>query len=158
MVYFITIAALKEVSYINSNVDDEQLKIIIQRVQNIHLAEMLNNTFYDHLATAISGSSLTAKETTLISTYLQPYIVCLSEIKATVFLKTQLRKKTVGQNNDEFMTSNSKELLNDLNSEKVVFENNIKKFLNDNQNDFPLYFNNTECDVDRVFNVNINFI
>lgn len=119
---------------------------------------MLNNTFYDHLATAISGSSLTAKETTLISTYLQPYIVCLSEIKATVFLKTQLRKKTVGQNNDEFMTSNSKELLNDLNSEKVVFENNIKKFLNDNQNDFPLYFNNTECDVDRVFNVNINFI
>ena len=158
MVYFITISALKEVSYINSNVDDEQLKIIIQRVQNIHLSEMLNKTFYDHLINAVEGVTLTAKETTLISTYLQPYIVCLSEIKATVFLKTQIRKKTVGQNNDEYMTSSSKELLNDLNAEKVVFENNIKRFLSDNEVDFPLYFNSTDDNCNKVYNVNINFI
>ena len=158
MVYFITISALKEVSYINNNVDDEQLKIIIQRVQNVHLSEMLNKTFYDHLIDAVDNATLTAKETTLISTYLQPYIVCLSEIKATVFLKTQIRKKTVGQNNDEYMTSSSKELLNDLNAEKVVFENNIKRFLSDNEVDFPLYFNKIDCNSDKVFNVNINFI
>ena len=158
MVYFITISALKEVSYINNNVDDEQLKIIIQRVQNVHLSEMLNKTFYDHLIDAVDNATLTAKETTLISTYLQPYIVCLSEIKATVFLKTQIRKKTVGQNNDEYMTSSSKELLNDLNAEKVVFENNIKRFLSDNEADFPLYFNSTDDNCNKVYNVNINFI
>ncbi len=158
MVYFITIAALKEVSYIDSNVDDEQLKIIIQRVQNVHLSEMLNKTFYDHLITAVGAVTLTAKETTLISTYLQPLIVCLSEIKATVFLKTQIRKKGVGQNSDEYMTSSSKELLNDLNSEKVVFENNIKRFLSDNEADFPLYFNRLDTNCDKVYNVNINFI
>jgi hypothetical protein len=154
MVYFLTISTLKSESYINNNVDDEQLKIFLQRVQKVHLASLLGNEFYAHLVDAIENTTLTAAETTLISDYLKPLIISLTEIKATVFLKTQFRKKTVGENNDEFMRSSSKDLLNDLYSEKKKFENDVLNYLCDNSTDFPLFVNSTT----NGYNNNIAFV
>jgi len=68
-------------------------------------------------------------------------------------LKTQFRKKTVGQNNDEFITSSSKELINNLNEERVSSENKIKDFLCEFQSDFPIYSNGSS----ESFNTNIEF-
>jgi len=49
MVFFISTTELKDNSYINNNVDDEQLRIIISRVQNVNIASLLGQKFFDSL-------------------------------------------------------------------------------------------------------------
>lgn len=155
MIFYTTIAKLKDNSYINNNVDDEQLKIILQRVQTVYLDDILCKDLNKRLLEGISNSNLTAKETDLINNYLQPVVTVLCEIKATTMLKFQMRKKTVGTNKDEFIDSvNSTKLFDELNEEKSKLVNNMTRFIKENKADFPTY----NCFVSEDFNINISFV
>jgi len=155
MIFFLKISYLKDNSYINNNVDDEQLKQMLARTQNVHVAEILGNKFYKHLLEQVEAETLTAEEDTLIKDYLRPLIITIVELKALSFLRSQIRKKTVGQNKDEYMESgSSKDIRQELNAERTKFENNLKDYLHENASYFPLYIGKNR----RNYNINISFI
>lgn len=155
MIFYTSIAKLKDNSYISNNVDDEQLRIILMRTQLVEVDKLLGKELNNKLLNAISTNTLTAKEIDFIDNYLFFFITTICEIKALTFLKFQMKKKGVGTNSDEFfVTANPENLLNEMNEEKVVFINNILRFLKENKADFPLF----KGDASENFNININFV
>ena len=51
LTYFITPSKLKELSFINENVEDSIVKPVIQRVQRLHIEKLLGTPLYKKMVT-----------------------------------------------------------------------------------------------------------
>ena len=94
-VLFISEQRLKSLTAIHENVQPEDIMPYVVMAQDIYVQELLGTTFYNALKAAVSGSTLTAKETTLIDDYIAPTTANYSLYLALPTLNYKIKNKSV---------------------------------------------------------------
>lgn len=136
----VTVGQIKAKSLINGNVDAAKLSVIINRVQDIYISEVLGKQFYNSL---IASTTYTTAEQTLINDYLFYYLMLRTEIESCVHFNWDMRNKSVGSSSDQYAAAGDwdsiEKLKNELSKQAHVYKNNLIEFLIANKTDFPLY-------------------
>ena len=142
---FIAPTEIKATTIVDENVDEKLIRTVIEEAQNIHLHPMVGTGLFDELKTQISANTLTALNTTLLQTYLQPalkYWVLYEGID--VFVYKFMNKSVVKKNGENSTVVDIDELrrLQDRFRDKAEwYSERATKYLQENQSDYPLYYN-----------------
>ena len=108
--YLILLADLKDNSMIHGNVQDTELKNILFRVQDMEIQPILGTKLYKKLLDDIeaydngNGTPIPANYKILLEGYVIPALIPYVEYSCIPFLTTKIKAKSVGSNNDEFLT------------------------------------------------------
>lgn len=104
-VIFISIKYIKDNTAIEQNVDDSKITPYIRKAQNVYIMQLLGESFYNHLVTAVAGSSLTAQEDAFIRQYLQPTLAEYAFYEMYPFLGIKTTNKGQSKENSEFSSN-----------------------------------------------------
>jgi hypothetical protein len=141
----ITTAKVKDISYIDKNVEDSILKITIQRVQDNIIQPIIGTSLYKRLLAGITANDLNSDEETLLNDYIAPCIASACDYKIIYPAIYKTRNKTVGANRDEIMTnagtSEATELRNEYRKDFEPYRLALIGFLKDNETLYPEYYN-----------------
>jgi len=147
--YFIDIDDLKDIALINRNVNDEILKVIVQRVQKAVIRPVTGTALYKRLSQGIDDTinagpnPLNNNEKLLLNDYIHPLLAAACDRKAINALTYEIRSKTVGKAQDEHiqavLESENLRLDNDIRQDVRVARDELIAFLKDNCDDYPEY-------------------
>lgn len=146
-VKFIGTSYLKTHTTIQENVDDNILVPFIEKAQDLHIQQALGSSFYNHLKNAITGSTLTSAETTLIREYIQPALCEWTLYEVLPHIQYKLTNKSVSQQSSEFSQPSTLEdikyLRNTVRDMAEFFLKRLNKQLCDYPNLYPAFLNPT---------------
>jgi len=142
-VLFISEARLKSLTAVHDNVEPDDLMPYVVQAQDIYLQDVLGTKFYQSLKTAVSASTLTAAETTLIEDYISPAIANYSLYLAIPTLNYKFKNKSI-------LNPSSEESLNTGFDEMKYLRENVldtaqfymtrtQEYICDNSTEFPDY-------------------
>lgn len=144
-VLFISEAKLKSVTAIHENVEPDDLMPYVVQAQDIYVQDILGTKFYNNLKTAVSGSTLTAAETTLIDNYLSPMLANYALYLALPTLNYKMKNKAVLNPTSEESNSTTldeiKYLRQAVQDTAQFYQQRTLDYLRDNPNSFPDYMN-----------------
>jgi len=147
MIPLITIAAIKEISLVNSNVDAKKFAIIVERVQDVAIRDVLGDDLYQHI---LAATTYTAAEQILVDEYILKYLTVSVEIESALHYNYDIRNKSVGRASDEYVSAGDftdiDKLQNNLNKTANHYRNLMIDYLNNNSTDFPLWENSCYFD------------
>jgi len=143
MRFLIDIDSLKKLSLIHGNVEVSAIRPILKRSQDMYIEPVLGSDFYNHLLDAVENSTLTAEETLLIEDYIAIVLSISCEIRMRNAITTEIRNIGTGNASDpNFQAAN----INGIEREKDIsykdltfYKNRLKRFLCENEADYPLY-------------------
>jgi hypothetical protein len=142
---FMRTDALKGSSYVDENVDEKYIRVAIERAQYRYIRPIIGSGIYDQLQTQINAGTLTALNTTLLTSYIQPALEWWT-IRELVFPMTyKFNNKSVSKKNSD---NSSPIELNEALQLRDEFHNNaeeltesLRLYLLENDTDYPLYDN-----------------
>lgn len=94
-VLFISEQRLKALTAIHENVEPQDLMPFVVQAQDIYVQELLGTTFYNALKSAVTGSTLSTEESTLIDEYLAPTTANYALYLALPTLNYKIKNKSV---------------------------------------------------------------
>jgi len=94
---------LKQISLIHGNVEDSILTPTIRIVQDTMIEPIIGTSLYTRLLEGIDADDLNADEIILMDTYITPVMAMGCNIETVVHTTYQIRNKTTGITNDEFI-------------------------------------------------------
>ena len=151
--FLIPVDTIKEIGFTNTNVEDNIVSTALLRVQDINLRPILGTTFFKRLLKGVEDEDLNVDETFLISEYIHPWIIAMVDHKVTLHLLLEIRSKTVGTTNDQYMSSADErqmlKLQDSLLADAEVYKDVLIGYLKDNRALFPEY-NNYICSFENV--------
>lgn len=151
--YLITINDYKAIGFMHEDVPDDKIKVLIRRVQDVYLENILGTSLLDKLLDDIENSSLTGHYKTLADKYVRDAVVAFCDYEAVLFLKIKLTAKTVGSMSDEHMQSaddNDTDTIQDkLWKHAVRYANRLRGYLKEYSSDIDEY-NNPSTDLDKL--------
>src|SRR3990167_9412704 len=136
---------IKATTLIDENVDEKLIRTVIEESQNIHVHPIIGTGIFNELKTQINAGTLTAFNTTLISTYLQPalkYWVLFEGID--VFTYKFMNKSVVkrnGENSNAIDVDELRRLQDRFRDKAEWYSERATKYLQENEASFPLYYN-----------------
>lgn len=142
---FIRPDAIKANTYVDENVDEKALSVAIELAQQLYIEPIIGSGIFSELQTQIAAGSLTALNTTLLTTYIQPALEywTLHELVEPMTYKFQ-NKNVAKKNSDNSNPIELNEIIHLKNKFKNIAEyktNKIKLYLIENDTDYPLYGN-----------------
>jgi len=144
-VLFISEAKLKSVTAVHENVEADDLMPFVLQAQDIYIQELLGTSFYNSLKAAVSGSTLTAAETTLIDNYLSPTLANYSLYLALPTLNYKIKNKAVLNPTSEESISTTLEeikyLRQAVEDTAQFYSQRTIDYLKANETSFPDYLN-----------------
>lgn len=153
MEYLVDIETLKKRSYINSDVNDEIVRVTLKRVQDRYLEPAIGSPLFKRLLTGVRDSDLNTDEVYLIENYILDFLCVGCELKSSTHNNWKIRNKAVGTANDEHVNSNNVSEFNnyrdELRKDLSFYKNKLIGYLTDNDGKFPKYkeCNNKEEDI-----------
>ena len=155
---FISIEVLKDQSVINENVDSKLLQPTLIMVQDIYLKQVIGKELYAELITQVNAESVTALNTTLLTDYIQPYLInkVVSELVIDVNYKIKNKSLMVGSSdNAQPLDSSGMSIVQT--KYRLIAENyrvNLVDYLTENRLDYPLF----KCakNYSEIPNINVN--
>lgn len=155
---FISIEVLKDQSVINENVDSKLLQPTLIMVQDIYLKQVIGKDLYAELITQVNAESVTALNTTLLTDYIQPYLInkVVSELVIDVNYKIKNKALMVGSSdNAQPLDSSGMSIVQT--KYRNIAENyrvSLVDYLTDNYLDYPLF----KCakNYSEIPNINVN--
>ena len=155
---FISIEVLKDQSVINENVDSKLLQPTLIMVQDIYLKQVIGKELYAELITQVNAESVTALNTTLLTDYIQPYLInkVVSELVIDVNYKIKNKALMVGSSdNAQPLDSSGMSIVQT--KYRIIAENyrvNLVDYLTENRLDYPLF----RCakNYSEIPNINVN--
>lgn len=143
IIYFMEVDEIKQLGFVNTNVNDDVIGITLVRVQDIMLKSVLGRPFYQRLREGIKNEDLTPDEENLIDEYIKPFLVPAVEYECIPHIEMEIRAKTVGTTNDAtYQTvteSQSLKLEDRLRQHMNSYKEELKCYLHDNQKKFKLF-------------------
>ena len=143
--YLINPKTLKETAYVDENVDDKLLSNTIVYVQDLYILPKLGTGLLNELKTQIDAGTLTALNTTLLSTYVKPVFVylVLSELPIPMNMKlTNIGIVEKRSENSEPIAFNKIVAFGDkFKNIAEYYAERLKLYLCEHSNDYPLYLN-----------------
>lgn len=142
---FINPAQIKANTYVDENVDEKSLRVAIELAQQLNIEPIIGSGIYAELQTQITAGVLTALNTTLLTTYIQPALEywTLHELVEPMTYKFQ-NKNVARKNSDNSNPIDLDEVVHLKNKFKNIAEykqDKIKLYLIENSTDYPLYDN-----------------
>ena len=144
-VYFLNIDKLDESSPINSNVDPQILKPILYTAQDMYILPILGTALFEEVKAQIVAGTLTALNTTLLKTYIQPCLTWDIMYEAPINMTYKyMNKAVVKRSSDSSSVPDYDELIDvsNKNLEKAQFyAKRLEMYLITNEASYPLYLN-----------------
>lgn len=143
--YFISPAEIKASTYIDENVDDKLITPSIDIAQSLYMLPHLGTGLFDELKTQIGAGNLTALNTTLLGTYIVPAMKywTLYELVSPMtykFTNKSVVKKS-SENSEPITFTEVTALRDEFKNKAEWLTERLKKYLLENQTDYPLYTN-----------------
>jgi len=149
MVYFITEKFLKVYGIITSNVDASDFTPLIQFASKAFVKKQIGSYFFNDLLTKYNNQTLSQEEIELVE-IIQFAIAWRACGEAGVTLSWQLKNKGYQvQRDDQSEAPEAKtvwELYDHYIQKAQYFELELKQFLIDNKNDYPVYLDKLNKD------------
>jgi hypothetical protein len=155
---FIDIAVLKDQSVINENVDSKLLIPTLIAVQDVYLYGILGKNLYNELITQINAESVTPLNTTLLTDYIQPYLInkVLSQCVIDINYKFKNKALMVGSSDNAQPLDNSGMSLIQVKYANFAesYRGKLVDYLVENSTDYPLF----KCvkNYSEIPNINVN--
>lgn len=144
-VLFISEARLKSLTAIHDNVTPSDLMPYVLQGQDIYIQDLLGTSFYNSLKTAVSASTLTAAEDTLIDDYLSPTLANYALYLAIPTLNYKFKNKAVLNPTSEESNSTTLEeikyLRQSVQDAAQFYAERTIDYLKANDSEFPNYTN-----------------
>ena len=142
---FINPTSIKNTSFVDENVDEKYIRVAIERAQYRYIRPIIGSGIYDELQTQINAGTLTALNTTLLTTYIQPAMGwwTLKELVYPMLYKFQnknIAKKT-SDNSNPIDLDEAVQLRNEFQNQAEELTESIRLYLLENDTDYPLYDN-----------------
>jgi hypothetical protein len=159
-VYFSSLQQIKDNTLLDTNIQDKNVLIMQRNAENNFIQETLGTDLYVLLKQNIQGNTLTAKQRTLIESYILPYEYALIEmlsldellIKISDSIYTSTPPNTIQRTKDE------------LNGQKAHKERSVntacgflKNYIMKNIKDFPQYETNDNGGIPAKITQNYGF-
>lgn len=149
MVYFITEKFLKLYGIITSNVDASDFTPLIQFASKAFIKKQIGSYFFDDLLTKYNNQTLSPDEVELVE-IIQFAIAWRACADAGITLSWQLKNKgyqVQSDDNSESPEANTVwQLYNHYIQKAQYFELELKQFLIDNKNNYPVYLDKLNKD------------
>lgn len=123
--YMISLDILKRDSFIDENIEDSVLLVVLKRVQDLYIEPILGTPLYNAILDKIENDTMAVPYTTLMDDYILPYLYSACELVAVNHLNTQIRNKGVGKSSDEDISAASEQEMNYL---KRSFNDFLEKY------------------------------
>jgi Na+/H+ antiporter NhaB len=155
---FISIEVIKDQSVINENVDSKLLQPTLIMVQDIYLKQVIGKELYAELITQVNAESVSALNTTLLTDYIQPYLInkVVSELVIDVNYKIKNKALMVGSSDNAQPLDNTGMSIIQTKYRNIAenYRVNLVDYLLDNYTDYPLY----KCvkNYSEIPNINVN--
>lgn len=141
---------VKAFSSINDNVSVEILLPAIQISQDIGLQTLIGTKMLNHLKNAITGSTLTPAEVTLLDEYIAPYLIHRAywEVLPDIFMKAKNKGLIVGTTEQGSSASvGDMRYMRSIQQNRFEFyQTRLMEFIKNNQSDYPEYYNWSSTD------------
>jgi len=154
---FISENTLIENSVISENVSYTQLRPTIIKVQEMHIQPTVGSPLYNQLVTQVVAGSLSANNTTLMQTYIQPAIIQWMYFELPMVLAFKFMNKGMDRRNSTESTSMGDSeltrLMNKSKDDAQWYTERITRYLQENHTSFPLFDNPTVA-IDTIYPAN----
>ena len=144
-VLFISEARLKALTAVHDNVQPNDIMPFVLQSQDIYIQDILGTNLYNDLKTAVSASTTTAAEQTLINDYLSPTLANYAIYLALPSLNYKVKNKAVLNPTSEESTSTTLDEIKYLRGTVLdtaqFYAERTKDYLRDNNASFPAYNN-----------------
>ena len=149
MIYFCTENYIKTNGVITSNVDVTQFSPLVQFCSKAYVKPLIGTVFFNDLLTKYNNQTLSIDETTLVG-YIQPAILWRVCAQAGTTLSYQLTNKGyIKQSDDNGVAADLDEvsfMYSHYISEAILFEDELKKYLDLNKDLFPVFLSDDNKD------------
>ena len=148
-IYFITEKYIKNQGIITSNVDVSDFTPLVQYSAKAFIKKQIGSYFFNDLLEKYNNQTLDIYETSLVE-IIQYAILWRTCANASITLSYQLKNKGVMRQNGDNETSAEFEevtfIYDHYIQQAIYFEAELKQFLIDNKNDYPVYLDKLNKD------------
>lgn len=141
--YLILASDLKELGFIQGNVNESKLITVIKRVQDMYIEDILGTTLYEKLLS--DTPTFSGIYATLMSDYVTPCMVAYCDYESVIFLNIKMTAKNVGKVDDQATKSTGEDEMSRIEDRlykhAMKYKNRLAGYLKDNENDIPEYQN-----------------
>lgn len=141
--YFMNVESLKELSLIEHNVEAAKLAVMMNRVQKTYIEPILGTPLFKKLLNDIDEDNVTGIYETLLNEYIIDYYVLCCEMEYIVSGSNKQMNmgsaKYNPQNTDQNDLHENNDVRDNLRKHMNRYENTLKGYLLDNQDDIPEY-------------------
>jgi len=143
----IGVDALKELSFIDTNVDAHLVAIAILRTQDNEIEPVLGTPLFKKLLADVAAQNVSGYYETLLNDYVVKYLVPLVEIALAPHLNWEIRNKAVGTSSDATITAGDQRsvygITETINKEAQPYKRRLVGWLCDNADNLPEYTEGT---------------
>ena len=144
-VLFISEARLKKITSVHENVEPDDLVPFVTQAQDIYVQDILGTKLFDHLKDAITGSTLTGPETTLLDDYIAPMVGNWALYMALPHLNYKIKNKSVlNPSAEEAQNTGFQELKylrGSIKDTADFYTERLRRYIDDYFSDFPDWVN-----------------
>jgi len=160
--FLFDINTIKDKALVHENVDETQLKVIIERVQDTYIQDVLGTALYNDLQTKVANATTNTDEDTLLNDFILPYLAVCVDSKAVYSLLYELRSQGFGVTTDQTFRSaqlNELQAMQDnLREDMKIYRELLVKYLCENASKFPDYTNDDLLNRGGSQQPNISFL
>jgi len=157
---FISENTLIENSVIAENVSYTQIRPTLVKVQEMHIQPAVGSALYDELVAQVIAGTLSANNTTLMQTYIQPAIIQWMYFELpTVLAFKYMNKGMDRRSSTESQAMSESEitrLINKSRDDAEWYTERITRYLQENHTLFPL-FDNPPTAIDTIYPANSSY-
>lgn len=143
MNYLIDLASVKELSYVHENVENELVRKVLKRSQDMYIEPIVGTDLYDRLLDGVGNNNLTANELILVNDYIIMVLVISVELRLSDAGTTEIRNIGTGiarEQSFEANDPNRMERTKDMTYKDLTFyKNRLKRYLCENHLLYPLF-------------------
>ena len=145
---FISEQYIKDLSYVDENVDVKLLRSVIKEAQEIHIKTLLGTALYDQLITQVTNNTVgtgTISNKTLLDDYIQPALAYWTlfegcDVLTFKIMNKSIVKRTSGEN-IPIETTDVVRLMGKFRDKAEWYSERLRLFLVENTETFTLYLN-----------------
>jgi hypothetical protein len=140
---FITLTDIEErVAEFDANINPKQLRYPSLTCQDMFTRELLGDPLYFDILEKFDNGTLNAQETELVE-YIKQHLIARICERSLMNIHNRITNKGVQNGNSDFSTastdSNLFRTMNVYKNDAEFYERRLKKFIDNNFEDFPLY-------------------
>lgn len=149
MIYFITENFIKQYVVITSNVDSTDFTPLVQSSALAYIKPMIGSYFFNDLLVKYNDKTLSSDELLIVEKiqFAMMWRLCA---KAGITLTYQLKNKGYQTQNDDSSESVGLDVVTFMYDtyiqEAIIFQNELKQFLIDNKDDYPVFLDKLNKD------------